>query len=125
MTHDIPRLPDAELDIMLVLWSTDHMMKASEILEALEGEHSWKKGTLHVLLERLLERGFIEAKRESNYKLFSPKITEEEYRTSESRTFMKKLCRGSWKTMVASFTSGNKLTEEDIREIENILKNAK
>lgn len=123
--HALERLPDAELEVMLALWQTGRPMKVLELREALSGTHDWQKATVQVLLGRLCERGFVAAAREQNYKLYHPLVTEEDYRASESRTLMQKLCRGSVSTLVASLISSRTLDETDLEELEALLAQGK
>lgn len=118
----LERLPDAELEVMLVLWQADRPMKAVELRDALAERHDWQKATVQVLLNRLCERGFAAAETERNYKLFRPLVSEEAYRASESSTLMRKLCRGSLGTLVASLISTGELDEKDFEELEEILR---
>ena len=57
----LERLPDGELDIMKELWREGRALKASEIAKLLAPKHSWKVPTVHVLLSRLEEKGFVTA----------------------------------------------------------------
>ena len=115
------RLPDTMLDIMLVLWSENRPMKATEILRELSTKHNWKRATLHVLLGRLEERGFIQAENESNYKRYYPLISEDEYISLESKTILHKLCRGSFSTLVTSLIRSRSLTDENLQELSTLL----
>ncbi len=47
-----------EQEIMDLLWSQDKALSRSEIIE-LSTERSWKKSSIHILLNSLLEKGAI------------------------------------------------------------------
>ena len=81
----IERLPEAELEVMLTLWHNTPPLTVSEITKLLEPAHSWKTATVHVLLERLGERGFVACDKSGFKHLFTPIITEEEYRRGEEK----------------------------------------
>ena len=117
----IKSLPDAELDIMFVLWHSDEPLKASDIIKTLGEAHSWKNSTAHTLLARLEEKGFVSTDKEAYIHYFSPVITEDEYRTAESHAILTKLCGGSIKKMVASLISSESITDEEIKELTDML----
>ncbi len=72
-----------EQEVMELLWTQDRALSRSEIIE-LSTERSWKKSTIHILLNGLLEKGAIKVdgfvKTGKNYgRTFSAAITQEEY----------------------------------------------
>ncbi|MBQ2767694.1 MAG: BlaI/MecI/CopY family transcriptional regulator [Clostridia bacterium] len=123
--RSLERLPDAELEVMLVLWGEGRPMKALELRDRLAEQHGWQKATVQVLLGRLCTRGFVATEDERNYKLYRPLVSEEDYRAAESSTLMRKLCRGSISTLVASLISANELDEADLDELEAMLHSGK
>lgn len=121
MKNKIERLPDAELDIMIVLWNSTAPMRAGDIVKKLSETRSWKTQTAHVLLNRLCDKGFISADKDDYYHRFSPIITEEEYKASESDSLLKRIFGGSVKTMLASLIDTDKVTDDDILELTEML----
>ena len=119
----IESLPDSELDIMFVLWRSDKSLKASEIVKILVETHAWKTSTVHTLLARLEEKGFVTADKESYSHYFSPLISEDEYRAAESHSVLARLCGGSIKKMVASLISNESISDEEIKELTEMLQN--
>lgn len=116
-------IPDAELDIMKTLWKADHALCASEIAKLLFEERGWKPATVHVLISRLIDRGYIYADRENYVHRYTPLVPEADYRRVESKSFLKRICDGSVSKMVASLVDvSDEMTGEDIAEIERILK---
>ena len=45
-----PKLPEAELDVMLALWSFSQPVRTARILEALQARRTWTASTLKVVL---------------------------------------------------------------------------
>jgi len=121
----IERLPEAELEVMLTLWHNTPPLTVSEITKLLADAHSWKTATVHVLLERLGERGFVACDKSGFKHLFTPIITEEEYRRGEEKTFLKRFFGGSAKNMIASLLNADGLTDEDLEELSAMLKQRK
>lgn len=121
----IERLPEAELEVMLTLWHNTPPLTVSEITKLLAEAHSWKTATVHVLLERLGERGFVTCDKSGFKHLFSPCITEEEYRRGEEKNLIKRFFGGSAKNMIASLLNADGLTDEDLEELSVMLKQRK
>ncbi len=117
------RLADAELDIMKVLWNSDEAMKASEITKSLTKKRGWTRQTVHVLLSRLENKGFVKADRSGYYHLFSAAVEESEYLAGASSRIAKK-AGSSVHSLLASLIEADELTEEDIISISDML-NAK
>ena len=124
MTKKVARVPEAELDIMIILWRTGRPMKVSDICSDLQEYRKCSKAAVHTLIDRLSKRGFVKIELVETslpYKLIHPVVTEEEYRALESETLIDKLCRGKWQPLIASLYDSGKLTQNDIDEIAAML----
>lgn len=118
---NIERLPDAELEVMLTLWHNDTPLTVGEITRLLSESHGWKTATVHVLLERLGERGFVSCDKSGYKHLFEPIITESEYRRGEERNLMQRFFGGSAKNMIASMLDTDGLSDSDLEELSALL----
>lgn len=109
---------------MHVLWHSDVALSAGDVVRLLSDSRNWKTQTAHVLLNRLLDKGYIEVDKSGYYHKFSPVISEEEYLVSESESLLKRV-GGSVRTMVASLIDTKGVTDEDISAISDILEQKK
>jgi len=75
----ISKLPDAEFEIMKIIWANIPPISTAEINRQIN--KNWKIQTLTVLLQRLVERGFLYSEKPLNERLYSPNpsITKEQY----------------------------------------------
>lgn len=121
----IERLPESELEIMLTLWHNKTPLTVGEITKILADAHGWKTATVHVLLDRLGEKGFVSCDKSGFKHLFDPLITEEEYRRGEEKTMMKRFFGGSAKNMIASLLNADSLTDDDLEELSAMLQERK
>ena len=64
MKKTISRLPDSELDIMLVLWNHEPPMGRLEIERVVNEKKKLAPTTILSLLTRLEKKGFVSAKKE-------------------------------------------------------------
>ncbi len=121
---NIPRLPDAELDIMTVLWRHEPPVRIVDIFNELQSVRPVSKATIHTHIELLQDRGFIKIEfspDKRSYKMLTPLISEDEYRTAEADSFIDRLCGGKWQKLIAALTASNKLTEDEVVELRQLL----
>lgn len=118
----IERIPDAELEVMLVLWHADAPLTVGEITGRLAQSRPWKAGTVHVLLARLEERGFVACDKSEYKHRFSPIVSEQTYRRGEEKTLIQRFFGGSAKKMIASLLDADGLTDDDLEELSAALK---
>ena len=76
----IPRISDAEWEIMKVLWRRAPS-SAQVVIDSLEGTTHWHPTTVRTLLNRLVRKGVLNFKREGRAYIYSPTLTEAECRT--------------------------------------------
>jgi len=114
------KLADSELEIMRVLWENVNPMKASEITKQLQKSKSWSKATVHVLLGRLENKGFVEADRSGYYHYFSALIKENDYLANETNRIAGRVGT-SLHSMLASLIEADELSDEDIIAISDML----
>lgn len=115
------RLPDSELDIMLVLWNGDREMSRSEIEEVVNAKKKLAPTTILSLLTRLEKKGFVSIKKEGKRNLYSILIGQEEYQQNESSNMIEKLYDNSLKNFVVSLYHDKKFDDGQIKELEEFL----
>ena len=85
MCRIMKKLGEAELEIMQVVWNEDHPLTSNYILKQLQGRRKWKLSTLMTSLSRLSDKGYLSCDRSTGSNLYTFMISENEYRTKESR----------------------------------------
>ena len=128
MSKLLPKIPEAELDIMLILWKVSSPARVLDIYNALQSVRPCSKPAIHTLLDRLEKRGFVKQETVDApipYKQITPVVTESEYRAAESNVFVDKLCRGSWKTLIATLVDTGRISTDDLTEITELLQSGK
>lgn len=121
MKQKFNRLPDSELDIMLVLWNNEPPMSRLDIERIVNQKKALAPTTILTLLSRLEKKQFVSVRKEGKVNLYTPLISQEEYRECEGRNVLEKLYGNSLKKFVASLYQG-KMDEKDIRELSDFLK---
>ncbi len=123
MPDSIRRLPDAELEIMLILWEAGQPVPRSYIDEHLRGKKDWAVTTILKLISRLVERGFVTVERQGHGKMsfYSTSISDQEYLEFESKTMLEKLYGNSVKALVTSLYNGKAIDDKDINDLRTFL----
>jgi len=126
MEKSFERLPDAEYDVMQIIWQSEHSLKTSLILSRLHEEQGkdWNISTLQSLLTRLQQRGYIDFKNEGRLKFYYPIISQQLYIKQETESFFRRFHRNSFKSLFASLTGGRIINQESIDELAEIVKKA-
>ena len=113
----IKRLPDAEFEVMKVVWNNTLPVTTSQVMENLETGKNWKPQTVLTMLVRLIEKGFLKSERVGKERNYTPAIREQDYMQIETSDFMKRYRGNSMGNLVKALYDGQNLSEEDIREL--------
>ena len=118
------RLPDAELEVMKVIWHNQTPISTSEVKQCIdeEGVNRWTQQTLQSFLNRLIAKGFLEKGKRGKEYIYMPLIAERDYIDFESRQFLKKLHGNSVASLMRAFFDRSKLSDEDIAKLEEMFK---
>lgn len=122
MRKEYQRLPDSELDIMLALWQGDSYMSRLEIEKIVNEKKSLAPTTILSLLTRLENKGFVAVKKQGKMNLYKPLVSREEYQQNESRSVLEKLYGNSLKNFVAALYKGKKMSQSQISELNDYIK---
>ncbi len=117
-------ISDSEWKVMKVLWKKSPRL-GSEIVEELEAVTGWNPKTIHTLIRRLVSKGAITAKKENTYYSYYAAVTESECVKEETKTFLEKCFDGSLNMLISNFIEDKKLSDQEIQELENLLKSKK
>lgn len=114
------QISEAESVVMDILWARSPL-GADEVAAALADRRDWQEATIKTLLNRLLNKGAIEAVRDGRRYLYSPKIRREDWVLEESRGLLERLFDGRVAPLVAHFSAHRKLSRKDIAELRKLL----
>jgi len=117
----IKRLPDAELEIMLVIWRAESWVSSSYILNQLGDKRKWALATLMTVLSRLVEKGFLSCEKEGRSNRYLAAISETDYKESEGKSTLEKLFGNSVQDMVMSLYNGKAIDKSDLAELREML----
>lgn len=123
----VQQLSDAELEIMKIIWGNPQKVTLFPyIMEGLAARGKpCQKNTLIVLLSRLMNKGFLSARKLGRRNEYTALISEEEYRTAQTRRFLDKIYEGSAAGLVSTLIAGDLLTDEEYGELKKLLEKGK
>ncbi|MGM9525921.1 MAG: BlaI/MecI/CopY family transcriptional regulator [Peptococcaceae bacterium] len=116
------KLPEAELEIMLVIWDGQQPVTSEYIMERLDKD--WTRPTLLKLLTRLCDRGFLRCDKEGRHNVYSVLVPREDYVQDVSSNFLQKLHHNSLTSLVASLYDGQKVSKADLEELKRFIEEA-
>jgi predicted transcriptional regulator len=114
------QVSEAEAQVMQVLWER-HPRSAEEVVAALASSTDWAEPTVKTLLNRLLNKGAIEAARQGRRYLYSPVLTRQAWTAQQSEGFVQRMFGGRVAPLVAHFSERGRLSEADIAELRRLL----
>lgn len=120
----IKKLPDGEFEIMKAVWQSEEPITSAALTEKLKAvlpERDWKQQTVMTMLVRLQQKGFLRSEKTGKERLYYSCISEEEYLKVEAESFRDRFNSGSFSGLVKALNGGEKISEEDIKELQKWL----
>ena len=114
------QISDAEAVVMDVLWKRSPL-SADEVVMALSSRQDWQDATVKTLLNRLLNKGAIEAERDGRRYLYAPVLQRAAWVQGESESLLDRVFGGRVAPLVAHFSEHRKLSRKDIAELRKLL----
>ncbi|TIX50236.1 BlaI/MecI/CopY family transcriptional regulator [Alteraurantiacibacter aquimixticola] len=118
------RISDAEYAVMEVLWKRSPQT-AAEVCERVCATRDWSMPTVKTLLARLVQKGALATQPDGRRFLYSPLIERRAYVGTESKRMVDRLFGGRAAPLFAHLAENEALTDEDIAEIERLLRELK
>jgi BlaI family penicillinase repressor len=111
----------AESTVMQVFWARG-ALASEDVVVALEGHGKWQEATVRTLLNRLLKKGALRARKDNRRYIYSPVLTRDEWLSAESHGFLERLFGGRVAPLVSYFSQHNKLSKKDIEDLKRLIK---
>ena len=114
------RLPDAELEVMQVLWRCEAPVARATVEEEMAKLRPMAQTTLLTLLSRLAEKGFVRIEKQGRSSFYTPLVSEADYQARQSKRFVNQLFGGSMSAFASALTASG-LSKEDLDELRKML----
>lgn len=113
------RISGAESLVMETLWR-ESPLTAEDVMAGVK-DQNWSEGTVKTLLNRLLTKGAIKARKDGRRFLYTPAVERAAYVQAESQGLLDRLFDGRLAPLVNHFSSTGKLSATDIAELRGLL----
>ena len=119
------RISEAEWVIMESVWASPEPLTATDIADRVPAERGWSLATVKTMLSRLAGKGALKHQQDGRRYLYSAAVERSATVRDESRRLVDRLFGGKLSPMLAHLAEDNALTDEDIADIEALLKELK
>ncbi len=113
---ETPKVFESEYRFCLILWEHEPV-KSSELVKLCEEQLGWKPTTTYTVMKRLSERGVL--KNENT--IVTSLVSKDEVQAAEINEMVEKTFEGSLPAFVAAFTKHQKMSEEDLDEVQRMI----
>jgi BlaI family penicillinase repressor len=121
---DIPKISAAEWEVMKLLWK-DSPLTSEKIINSLTNKMNWSTQTVKTFITRLLKKEAIDFEKVGRTYNYYPLISENECIKAENESFLQKVYDGAVSVLFTKFLEVESLSEKEIEELEQLLKNKK
>lgn len=115
-----PKIFESEYRFCLILWEYEPI-SSRELSELCKEKLGWSKTTTYTVIKRLSERGVV--KNENT--IVTSIVSKDEAEVSEIDELMEKKFEGSLPAFIAAFARRQKLSDDEIAEIRQIIEGGK
>ena len=113
---ETPKVFESEYRFCLILWEHEPI-KSSELVNLCREQLGWKPTTTYTVIKRLSERGVL--KNENT--IVSAIVTKDEVQAAEINEMVEKTFEGSLPAFIAAFTKHQKISEEEIDAVQQMI----
>ena len=103
-----------------IIWD-NAPLGSGELVKLAAQELGWKKSTTYTVLKKLCERGLFR----NEGGTVSVQLTREEFHAMQSERFLDETFSGSLPAFIAAFSTRKKLSEEELRELEEPIRRSR
>lgn len=106
-------LGDVQKQFAEIIWAKEPI-GSGELVKICDKELGWKKSTTYTVLKKLCEKGIFQ----NVEGVVTSVISKKEFYAATSEQFVEETFGGSLPAFLAAFTSGKKLTKQEVDEIQ-------
>lgn len=118
------QISEAEWEVMRVLWNTPGL-SAAQVSKKVSKKNHWSDGTTRTYLRRLIDKKVLryeQDKKDRRIYYYFPIVSEQDALQQESKSFLTRIVKGSAGVVLASLIKDSELTNEEIKELQDILR---
>lgn len=116
MKVSTPKVFESEYRFCLILWENEPI-GSTELAKICKEKLGWSRTTTYTVIKRLSDRGVVV----NENAVVRSLISKEEIQKAEIDELVQKKFEGSLPDFIATFTRHQKLTDEEIKQIKNLI----
>lgn len=116
----LPQISEAEFEVMRIIWKYAPI-NTNEIIEKLASSTTWSPKTIQTLIKRLVTKKAITYEKQSRIFVYTPLVSENEYISQESRSFLNRYYDGNIASMLSAYLENDRLSEEELDDLRALL----
>lgn len=113
-------ISESEAIVMQVLW--ERAPRTAEEVVAALSQTDWAEPTIKTLLNRLLTKGAIAARKDGRKYLYTPVLQRDQWVQQQSEGLLQRLFGGRVAPLVAHFSERGQLSASDVADLKRLLK---
>ena len=117
------KLTRQEEEAMLAIWQLNGGF-VRDILAQI-GDKDMPYTTLASTIRKLVQKGYLKAVNYANAKRYEPLVEQSDYKQQFMNSFVGDYFKNSYKEMVSFFVRNKKLSEQELKEIVDLIENSK
>ena len=114
------KLGEIEMKFADIIWEHEPL-SSGELAKLSEEALKWKKSTTYTILKRICDRGLFQ----NEGGIVTSLVSKQEFLSKQTTRFVEETFQGSLPGFVAAFTSERRLSEEEIRQLQQIIENSR
>lgn len=120
MKKELISLPDAEFEVMNAVWKCGGVgVSTVEVMNELQTAK--KVQTVLTMLTRLAEKDFLTSEKKGKERVWTARVSEEEYRSFEAKKIVNRVYGGSFSNLVSAFYDGEGISDAEARELLDLI----
>ena len=121
MADSTPRISEAELQVMQLLWE-DSPLDAVELASRIPEDRAWSLATVKTLLSRLVAKGAVSTEPLGRKFIYAPLLEREQVAGRQANRLVERLFGGRVSPLVAQLVEQRDIDPEDLAELEQLIR---
>ncbi len=118
---NIPKISEAEWEVMKVVWVEEPCSANDVISVLLRTDPAWHPKTIKTFLGRLVAKKVLDFRKEGRAYRYRSLVSQADCTTLASERFLKRVFDGAMRPMLAHFVENGRISAQEIRELKRLL----
>ena len=120
MSKNLPKISDAEFEIMKVVWDKAPI-STNDVIDSIKNNDKWSSRTIQTMLIRLDKKGVLAHEKKGRTYEYYPLVERNEYIELEKNKFLNKFFGGAFNNLFVNYLENENVSESEIYQLRKIL----